>query len=140
MGYFKSSVKAGSFVLLLCLVLVGCRSGHPVHNVDNASVPQTLDKVSDKQGMERMRKAIKEAGVELGWIIEDTSLGVAIGTLNIRKHMARVQINYTATTYSIVYKDSLNLNYDPTNNTIHNQYNNWIRNLEQGIKTRMASY
>lgn len=140
MGYFKRSLKGGAFVLLLCLVMVGCRSGNPVHNINNASIPQTLEKVSEKQGMERMRKAIKEAGAQLGWIIEDTSPGVAIGTLNIRKHMARVQINYTATTYSIVYKDSMNLDYDPAKGTIHNQYNNWVRNLEQEIKIRMASY
>lgn len=60
-----------------------------------------------------------------------------VGTLNLRSHMAQVDIRYTTTSYSITYRDSKDLNYDGSN--IHRNYNNWIRNLDQAIKQQLAS-
>ena len=63
--------------------------------------------------------------------------GHIIGTLNIRDHIAIVDITYNSDSYSITYKDSTNLNYNGTN--IHRNYNNWINNLDNAIKVQLSN-
>jgi hypothetical protein len=65
--------------------------------------------------------------------------GHIIGTLLIRSHTAIVDIYYTTTSFSIVYKDSTNLKYDANNKTIHHNYNNWIHNLERAIMVKLTN-
>jgi hypothetical protein len=47
-----------------------------------------------------------------------------------------VDIFYTATTYSIQYRSSINL--DESGGQIHKNYNGWISNLVKGINTQTA--
>jgi len=86
--------------------------------------------------MEQVKKAIITAGAGLGWNIKTQSPGHLIGTLNLRKHTAIVDIKYTTENFSINYKDSTNLNYDGTN--IHKNYNGWIQNLEKAIIVQIS--
>jgi hypothetical protein len=46
-----------------------------------------------------------------------------------------VDVRYTATTYSITYKDSTNLNY--RDGQIHKNYNGWIENLDRDIRNEL---
>jgi hypothetical protein len=48
-----------------------------------------------------------------------------------------VLIPYTTKNYSILYKDSSNLRYDPEKRTIHVNYQKWIERLDNEIKTRL---
>jgi hypothetical protein len=50
--------------------------------------------------------------------------------------MAKIDIMYDKTKYSIHYKDSKNLNYDGTN--IHTNYNGWIQRLDQTIQAQLT--
>jgi hypothetical protein len=54
----------------------------------------------------------------------------------LRTHTAVVDIFYTATTYSIQYRSSINL--DESGGQIHKNYNGWISNLVKGINTQTA--
>jgi hypothetical protein len=119
-----------SVVLLLTLGLVGCRSA-PIYNVENASVV-----VTDQASLKDIKKAILVAGAGLGWQMKETEPGVITGTLYLRKHMAKVQIPYSKTEYSIHYQDSYELGYDGTN--IHSNYNGWIQNLDHAIRSSLS--
>ena len=55
------------------------------------------------------------------------------------KHQAVVVITYNAETFNITYAASTNLRYNPADNTIHANYNSWIRKLEKAIKGRVAN-
>ena len=60
-----------------------------------------------------------------------------IGTINLRTHSATVDIPFNAKQYSILYKDSSNLNYDGT--SIHKNYNGWIQNLQKAIDIQLGT-
>jgi len=116
-------------ILLLALVglfiLAGCRSANVYNAVDNPiSVRTSEDKVFN---------AIRTAGAKMGWQIKKIKPGLAQGQLNLRRHLAIVEIPYSTISYSINYKSSMELDYDPETNTIHKNYNSWVQNLKNAI-------
>ena len=118
-------------VVVLGLVLAGCRS-NPVYNVSGAPVTTSTRNYS----MSDVRGAILQAGASLGWQMKDVKPGLIVGTLVIRDHMAQVDIPYNRTSYSIIYRDSQNLNYDGVN--IHSNYNGWIQRLNGAINAQLS--
>jgi len=89
-----------------------------------------------------MRDAIITGGADYGWIVADAGTDTLEATNTVRgKHTVVVSIPYTATTYSIHYKDSTNMHYKPKDDgtfTINKSYNVWVRNLDKGIKKRIT--
>ncbi len=121
-------------VLGLVLLAAGCRGGAPVVNLTDRSVPAVRP-----VAFEEVTKTIISAGAGLGWDMKAVSPGLIKGTLHLRDHTAMVDINYTATNYSITYSDSVNLKYDAAANTIHPNYNGWVQRLDQTIRSRLAA-
>jgi hypothetical protein len=113
------------------LFVAGCPHQAVVHNVENASFVVGTPSYSEDD----VKKAIVRAGAALGWSMQETEPGQIVGTLYLRSHMAQVDIPYSKSSYSILYKDSSNLNYDGTK--IHSNYNGWIQNLDRGIKNQL---
>jgi hypothetical protein len=115
------------------LLLAGCRGAAPVYNITSTPVvtnkPATIDDV---------QKAISRAGVTLGWHMAPLEPGRMEGVLVLRTHRAVVDIAYDMRMYSIQYKDSSNLNYDPDGKTIHANYNGWIQNLDKAIRAQLS--
>ena len=95
---------------ILVLALVGCRT-NPVYSVEGAPVTTS----TRGYNLRDVRDAIQQAGISLGWQMRDVRPGLIIGTLTVREHMAQVEIPYNRTSYSILYRDSQNLNYDGVN-------------------------
>jgi len=126
----KKILKLGAISIAGLLLLTGCRTA-AVYNVDNSPISMSVS--SDK-----VYNAIKMAGNSKGWIITKVSSGLAMGKLNVRKHQAVVEIPYTSNSFSIKYKDSLNLKYDAQTEQIHNNYNGWIQNLENAINFQLS--
>lgn len=118
----------------LSLVFFGCGTP-PVYNVNNNAVVVAADK---KATMADVEKAIMRAGGGLGWIMKKERDGLLKGTLILRTHTAVVAITYNSQEYSINYESSVNLNYDPANNTIHSNYNGWIQNLNKAIQVQLG--
>ncbi len=119
-------------VTLAAAVVIGCRPTQPVYNVSNASVvASTGQNVTQNQ----VKQAITRAGAGLGWVMRDQAPGHIVGTLNLRQHMAMVDIKYDAKSYSITYRDSQQLNY--ADGQIHQNYNGWVQNLQQAINTQL---
>ena len=77
------------------------------------------------------------AGAALGWQMRDDGPNRLVGTLMLRKHTAVVEIPYSARSYSIKYRSSINL--DEKDGQIHKNYNGWIQNLTRGINAQLST-
>jgi flagellar capping protein FliD len=119
--------------IALALLLVAC-TATPVRNVDNAPINVS----SSNYDLTDVTKAIQRAGTGLGWQMKEETPGHIVGRLYLRSHVAIVDITYTLDDFSINYKDSTNLNYDPAANTIHKNYNGWIQNLTNAINAQLV--
>ena len=114
--------------------LIACTAA-PVRNIENAAIVTATGKGAPSAAA--VRGAIIQAGAGLGWVMTDAKPGVLQGTLNLRSHSAVVEIPYTSTTYSILYKSSTNL-MQP-DGSIHKNYNGWIQNLQRDINARVSA-
>jgi len=139
-------------LVLICSIVVfvsGCREG-TVYNVDKHGFDTNIKDYTEKDVL----KAIERAGSGLGWIISPVEPGHATGTLYLRSHMAKVDIYYDLEGYSIKYNDSSNLDYIAAGEeytdasgetqknetgTIHSNYNGWIQNLDNAIRTQLGN-
>ena len=121
------------FAIVLSFSFFGCRGGAAIYNVNDHVIAANNQKAS----MEDIEKAITRAGVGLGWVITKESPGELKATLKLRAHIAVVSIKYSTTQYSINYVSSTNLEYNASNNTIHTNYNGWIKNLNQAIQSQL---
>ena len=128
------SSKLSNVVILsaVAILLIAC-TPTPIRNIDNAPVNLS----SANYDLSDVTKAIKTAGVGLGWQMKEETPGHIVGTLHLRSHVAIVDITYTLDDYSISYKDSTNLKYNPGSNSIHSSYNRWIGNLVKEIDGRL---
>lgn len=109
--------------------LAGCARTAPIEQVNAiVSAGHTEAQVKD---------AIIKAGAQRQWIMSDTGPGVIKGKLQNRDHVADIKINYSATSYSIVYVSSINLM--AANGKIHRNYNRWVHNLDKDIQVTLAA-
>ncbi|HKJ71390.1 MAG TPA: hypothetical protein VKA55_06525 [Gammaproteobacteria bacterium] len=125
-------VLAAFAVLTVVLTLAACRTA-PIQNVNDAPIPANAGSPS----LEEITKAIQRAGIGLGWQMDAEKPGHIIGTLYIRSHMAKVDINYSTKGYSITYRDSKNLKHH--DDKIHSNYNGWVQNLDRAIQQQLLS-
>jgi hypothetical protein len=124
-------------VLLALLLLAACRSA-PMVNVDRVNIPPMNEK-NPQVAMEKITKAIVQAGAGQGWEMRVTRPGQIMGTLRDRDDVAVVDIPYSNTSYSIRYRESSNLLYDPSTKTIHRSYNDWIKELDHAIRAQLST-
>ena len=124
------------FIVVLMLVYsIGCRMG-TIYNVENA----TLAPSSGKQlNLDEVTTAIVNAGAKHGWAMSVLKPGHIVSTLSLRSHRAVVDITYTTKSYNITYKNSENLKYDPSTNSIHANYSSWIKRLQVSIQNAVAA-
>ncbi|MDX1431840.1 MAG: hypothetical protein R3286_05265 [Gammaproteobacteria bacterium] len=127
------NIKPLRVVFLATAVAVLAACAQPVYNVKDAPVSTNLQSPS----LDDVTMAIRRAGASLGWQMKEQTPGHMVGTLNIRRHMAMVDITYNLREFSIQYRDSTNLDYDGT--SIHRNYNGWIQNLENAIKVQLTT-
>lgn len=125
------SVRNFLVTVLAMAVVAGC-AGAPVYNVSGSPVNAN----SGKASLDDIGKAIKTAGINLGWQMRDVKPGHIVGTLNLRSHQAVVDVTYNTKSYDIAYKDSSNLNYNGS--TIHKNYNSWVQNLDRNIQAQLS--
>ena len=135
-------IKNGATVLALIVSMTGC--GAPILNVKDAPVKTLSGK---ELALDQVTKAIVLAGMGLKWEMTIASPGHIIATLNLRDHQAIVDIPYSTSTYSIRYKSSVNLTVTPGDEKvpgappylIHGNYNGWIENLDNAIRTQFIA-
>jgi|SRR5689334_21359269 uncharacterized lipoprotein YmbA len=132
----RISTSAALMVCCAWLTLFGCSGGAQIYQVKDASVHTATGK---EVSAEQVQRAIIESGAKLGWIMTVKKPGELEGTLNLRSHTAVVTIPFSATSYSILYKESTNLKYDAEKQTIHGNYNGWVQRLDNEIRARIST-
>lgn len=131
-GKVASLFMAG---LLILIVAGGCRTSAIYNVVDTPITTPT----GQERSMEDVKKAIIEAGKSLNWAMTSAEPGHIVATQNVRSHQAVADIRYDTKKYSITYKNSSNLKYNAESKTIHSNYNSWIQNLDNAIRSRLSS-
>ncbi len=117
--------------LLLTVTLAACTTA-ALQNVNSAKYG--VSATDSQRTLSQYETAIIRAGADRGWVFQRIAPGHLEGTIDVRdRHRATVDIYFDTEEFSIIYKDSDNLNYDAAGNTIHRNYNNWVNNLEQDI-------
>jgi len=132
MHKLSRQVKFAFIGAALTLGLVACTA--PIYNVQDAPVAVPSGKPVQAA---QVRQAIITAGAALGWRIVDSTPGHLEGSLHLREHTAVVDIPYSATSYSILFKSGENLKV--SDGSIHKNYNGWIQNLDRGIRSALAT-
>jgi hypothetical protein len=138
--FFKGYKLAKKFLLIVFIVVggvfySGCFANkQPLYNIEDSPV-QTLE--NQEITLSLIEKAIIKAGTINHWKMQKVKDGLIVGTLIFRTYIAVIDITYSTSSYSIIYKNSTSLDYDGKN--IHKDYNNWIKNLDNSIKSFLRS-
>lgn len=116
-------------LFFLLAAIGGCRSAVPVADVNN----QPFLTASKNADLDQVTQAILEAGKERKFRMEVIAPGHIEAVYVKRNVRAVMDIKYTTQSFSITYRDSSNLNYNPATNTISGHYNKWVNNLKNDI-------
>jgi hypothetical protein len=128
----RSALKV--LIPIVVLVIVGCRTiPRPMYEVDRAPIV-----ASRALSMAEVDKAIRAGGASAGWIMMPGSVGAIEGSYAQAQSRAVVAVTYDTTSFSIKYKDSVNLRYEGDKISVH--YNGWVQNLERGIRAQFALF
>lgn len=119
-------------IFFAVLLFAACRTS-PIYNVSGAQVVTGTGK---QVSLDEVGRVITTAGAALSWQMKTVSPGNIVGTLNLRNHTAVVDVTYDTRSYSINYKDSVNLDYN--GQKIHSNYNGWIQNLDRDIRAQLG--
>lgn len=119
-----------TLIAALLLAITACTS-KPLLNVENRTPAVAV------KGEDEMRRAILTALQQRRWTVERAERGTVLARILLRSHEAEISIPYSASSYSIHYRDSHNLGY--RNGKIHRNYNKWIRNLDRSIQQALKN-
>lgn len=125
--------------LLAALVIAGCRAA-PIYNAEDVAFASPPAATPRTFTLDDYKNAIIRAGAKRGWTFEEVEPGHLIGNVAVRnKHFATVDVIYDTNDFSILYKDSRNLNYNASRKEIHPNYNSWVSNLQKDIQAEIAA-
>ena len=121
---------AALLLIPLAFMLMGARA--ILVDPDPIAVPAGLE-------AKDVAKAIKVGISRRGWVVSKDENGQIDAELNLRSHVARVAIPYSATDVRIQYVSSEDLDYVEQNGKryIHGNYIKWIRNIEADIQREL---
>lgn len=124
---FKSLI-----VGLAVLTFTAC-SGPAIYTGGDAPVSQ----IGNIPSLEQVDKAVKDSLIGRGWIPQKNSNQSYIGLYKRRSLMAKIKVLFNTNTFTIKHLESKNLDYDASDQSIHETYNRWIQNLEHDIRKRV---
>lgn len=125
---FRASLHPVFFMIFVALM--GCTSA-PIYNAENIPI-SPRESATD----EEISEAIWSAGRRLGWRVDKVRPGEMRASLDIRSHSATVNIVYSHSNFSIHHTASENLDED--DGEIHENYNVWIKRLENKIQDEVS--
>ena len=122
---------SGLLLLPVLALLMGARQV-PLVDPEPFAVPAGLTEA-------KVSKAIKAALVGRTWVVTDEQPGKISATLNLRSHMAKIEIPYDTSKVAVRYVDSSELMYAEKKGVkvIHRNYLSWIQNLVTDINRNL---
>lgn len=133
------SLIAGALFVFMTLAAVGAYAARTAPMVEKQDVPLAASKALTAA---EAKKAILAAAARRGWrTVKDTPGNLRFEYLR-GKHMAVIDVPYTAKVYGIKYVASDNLNYTEKDGRrqIHPTYNDWVNGLVQAINLELIKY
>lgn len=97
----------------------------PIENVVDSPI-------SGNPSLAAIKGAIEQAGAKRHWAMKSVAPGHIQAMQSSRGLMARVDINFSRTSYSITYHSSDKLKHKE--GKIHKRYNQWVANLSSDIQ------
>lgn len=129
---FRARAWSGLLLVSALVFLMGARQV-PLIDPEPLTVPAGLK-------IEQVTKAIKASLVGRTWAVTSEEPGHIVSTLNLREHMAKIDIVYDVQTIRIKYLDSGELLYAQKKGQrmIHHNYLNWIQNLVNDMNRNLT--
>lgn len=129
---FRARAWSGLLLVSALVFLMGARQV-PLTDPEPIAVPAGLT-------MEQVAKAIKASLVGRTWAVTTEEPGHIVSTLNLREHMAKIDIAYDLQTIRIKYLDSGELMYAEKKGQrmIHRNYLAWIQNLVNDMNRNLT--
>jgi hypothetical protein len=144
----SESANGRLMVSALALFLGACVHWPPVLNISAAPIQTSKSVVTERE----VKETIRSAAVQSGWSVTDDGQWRFVATKMEKKRSASVYIDYYLNTYSIRYRDSLNLDHhrrpmadragtitNSENAVIDEKYNDWVRQLDQAIQKAFSA-
>jgi hypothetical protein len=126
-------VKAAIGVFVV-LVIGGCATAQPIRDVVDAPALAASGRTLSRA---QIARAIERGARALGWQVFAEGPGAFTGRLELRSHVAIVGIEHDTATYSIRYRESVNLH--ASDGTIHEAYNRWVQSLHRAIRDELRA-
>lgn len=128
------SFKINAVLIVLCatgmFLFTGCRSKYMAKIQDTPFYGVPAD-AQLSQTTEAIMEVGKRRSVPMTLVQPGEIEAVLIGRNRVSR--ATVLIKYDVQRFSIIYKDSTELMYNPKNNKINHNYNNWVLRLEKDL-------
>ncbi|HUQ26825.1 MAG TPA: hypothetical protein VM140_14260 [Burkholderiales bacterium] len=122
----------------LCLVLAAkpARANDPIDNFENLVVPAPA---GNPLSQAQVRDAIVAGAAQRQWKVNYVAAGMLVAQRNVAgRHLVEVDIRYSPKEYSVLYRNSINMNYRAGEATIHPNYNRWARELVDSIDRALS--
>lgn len=120
------------FLLIPLLALLMAARQSPLVDPAPIAIPDGMTEA-------QVKKSVRAALLGRGWLIDADTPGKIVSTLNVRKHMAKVEVNYDAKQIGIKHLASENLleEEEKGQRVIHRRYLEWINNLVLDINRNL---
>jgi len=128
-------------LILLSFASVQAMARESVAVINHANI--AIQRPAGQLTADQVKQAIITAPAPRPWEFSAPEAGKLIATLNVRgKHTIVVDISYSATAYSIAYRDSVNMNFKAGGadgvGVIHPFYNRWVDELRDAIRLQLS--
>jgi hypothetical protein len=129
---FRARTWSALLLVSAVVFLMGARQV-PLTDPQPIAVPAGLK-------VEQVSKAIRAALAGRAWAVTSEEPGHIVSTLNVREHMAKIDIVYDLQTITIKYLESGELMYAEKKGqrVIHRNYLNWILNLVNDMNRNLV--
>jgi hypothetical protein len=129
---FRARTWSALLLVSAVVFLMGARQV-PLTDPQPVAVPAGLK-------IEQVSKAIRAALAGRAWAVASDEPGHIVSTINVREHMAKIDIVYDLQTIKIKYLESGELMYAEKKGQrmIHRNYLNWILNLVNDMNRNLV--
>ena len=119
--------------LLVAAVAFSSAEAARIENLENLAIPARTD--GSGFTIDEVEALIMQGCSRRQWTPEVEGDSIITCDILVRgRHYVKVAIPFSETEYSILYRDSAEMNYDEKRQRIHRKYNGWVNNLRLMIE------
>lgn len=122
--------------LLLAGMAVSSAHAARLENLENLAVPERTD--GSRFTLDEVQALIMQGCAQRLWTPEVEGDSAVTCSILVRgRHYVKVAIPFSEEDYSILYRDSDEMDYDEERQSIHRKYNGWVNNLRLMIDRQL---